>query len=818
MDDCIDVAVPLGVRKTFAYSVPQSLAGVIRPGMRVVVPFGRKLVSGYVIGPTRQLPGKDIRIRAIRSVLDPEPLLPADLVQTAMWIAEYYFTPPGTVFAALFPPGTKISGTESLSLTPAGKRLLETEARSDQLDAMERQLLQAVEQAGTAVPKRLAQQVGRDGFRRLVDRLIGRGLLQHQETLQRPRVQARTQLGIMALDQLPESAARLTAAQQRLASILEPGALMPLHEAMQRAGCSRGVAASLARKGLARIGTIRVDRSPEELSDSPPHRELVLTDAQRRVFERLLGLLDSSRPQRCLLHGVTGSGKTEIYLRLIAEVIRRGGQAMLLVPEIGLTPLLSRQVVSYLPGRVAILHSGMASGERFDQWHRIRSGHAPVVLGTRSAVFAPLDKLRLVIMDEEQDASYKQEEPPVYHAREVAWQRLQCSRGMLLIGSATPSVETFHAAANGEIEHLQLPERIEARPLPEVEVLDMSQEFQRHGRNQVLSQELQAQLEDSLARGEQAIILLNRRGYSRSMLCRSCGHVLHCPDCSVALTYHQEERKLICHYCGTQRGIPQRCERCEGSYIYFVGVGTEQLEEILRARFPHARIARVDRDSTRRRGTMRRILMEFSAGRLDILVGTQMLAKGHDFPNVTLVGVIAADVGLSFPDFRAGERTFQLLTQVAGRAGRGRVPGRVVIQSYYPGHYALTFAKRQDFAGFYAKEIEFRSMLGYPPFNELVQLIVTGVESTKVATLAGRVAAELRQTCRLPAFRPGVRILGPAPAPLEKIRGEYRYQILIKYAKNVDKSGLLRQAFERLAAKRASLKNVRVEVDPLSLL
>jgi len=814
----VQIAVALGVRRLFSYSVPPRLARRLGLGTRVVVPFGRKLVTGYVAGFSRVAPVQAVRMRAIRTVLDREPLVPSQLVRTALWTAEHYFSPPGAVLGSLFPAGTTVTGSETIRLTPRGQDALRSGTVPMDMEPGALSLLQTLADEGPAPWKEVERRRQDPGLASSMEGLAARGWIERVEELEKPRVRARSVLGIRPLAGEDAAAGKLTAAQRRLLSRLDPAAgQRPLRETLREAGCSSSVAENLARKGLAEIKPMAVDRLPLELSDAVVRGRPELTPAQQSALDRFQGLLDAGGARRGLLHGVTGSGKTEVYLRLMAEAVRRGDSAMLLVPEIGLTPLLSRIVASEFPQRVAVLHSGMSPGERFDQWQRIRSGRATVVLGTRSAVWAPLERLRVIILDEEQDGSYKQDESPHYHAREVAWQRLQNSGGVLLLGTATPSIETYHAAARGaDVAYAYLADRIRARPLPEVEIVDMSLEFQRHGKSAVVSAALQDELGARLDRREQAIVLLNRRGYSRALLCRSCGVSVSCPDCSVAMTYHRHDARLICHYCGAMKAPPERCPQCSGSYIYFLGVGTEQLEEILRGRFPTARIARVDRDTTRRRGALKKILVDFSERRLDVLVGTQILAKGHDFPDVTLVGVVAADAGLSFPDFRAAERTFQLLTQVAGRAGRGHIPGRVVIQAYYPDHYALAFARRQDYFGFYAREIEFRRLLGYPPFCDLVQIIVSGPADKKARTTADRLAAELRTICREQGS--GARTLGPAPAPLEKIRGAYRFQILIKSAPGTDRTGILREAFQRMAKRKLALKSVQVDVDPLSLM
>jgi primosomal protein N' (replication factor Y) len=463
----------------------------------------------------------------------------------------------------------------------------------------------------------------------------------------------------------------------------------------------------------------------------------------------------------------------------------------------------------------------MSAGERFDQWSRIREGASKVVVGTRSAVFAPLKDLRLIVIDEEQDSSYKQDESPCYHAREVAWHRARQSNGVLLAGSATPSIEMFYSASEEEHENARyfcLPERVESKPLPKVTIVDMTREFQRKGKYSIISSTLEDELRGCMERRDQAIILLNRRGFARTLLCRSCGHVFVCPDCSVSMTYHQQENRIICHYCGRDSDTPSGCENCGAEYIHYAGVGTEQLEGMLKTMFPQARIARLDRDTTRRRGVLRSTLFSFAERELDILVGTQMLAKGHDFPAVTMVGVVAGDSGLSFPDFRSAERTFQLLTQVAGRAGRGASPGHVVIQSYHPDNYALQFARKQDYAGFYEREIDFRRMMGYPPFRRLIQILISDPDHSKALAIAEKIARELKKIAEKydQAVRP--RILGPAAAPIEKLRGSYRFQILIKLHAGSRGAAIVQECFDALERHKASSIKIHVDVDPLSLL
>ena len=819
MNEIIDVAVPVGVRKTFAYSVPHELRERIAPGMRVLVPFGRKLMTGYVVGTLDKQQIGDFKLRAVRELLDPEAVTPPALVETALWVARHYFAPPGEVLRALFPAGTQVAGERKVALAPRTESLLSGGFRPPGLSAQEDAILDILALKQSLTLKELADRSGVRGVQVWIDSLATGGWIQVETSTEAPRIKAKEQLGIRCLETTSDAVASLTPAQKRLYDALgnsrEP---LMLQEILRAAGCTASIARVLERKGLVEIAPAKIQRVPPDLSESGSAPALILTASQKEIFDRILDLILQNKSHRCLLHGVTGSGKTEIYLRLIGEVVKRGETAMFLVPEIGLTPLLSRLVVSRFPGRVSLLHSGMSAGERFDQWNRIREGESKVVVGTRSAVFAPLNGLRLVVIDEEQDSSYKQDESPCYNAREVAWHRMQQSNGLLLLGSATPCIETYYEATRkGDGCYFHLPERIEARPMPRVTMVDMSAEFKVHGKNVVISTTLREELEGCMRRGEQAMVLLNRRGYARTLLCRGCGHVYTCPDCSVSMTYHQQENRLACHYCGQEREVPSLCVSCGGPYIHYAGIGTEQLETILQSMLPKARIARLDRDTARRRGTLRSVLFGFAERELDILVGTQILAKGHDFPDVTMVGVIAADAGLSFPDFRSAERTFQLLTQVAGRAGRGNAPGRVVIQSFYPDNYALHFAQKQDYGGFFEKEIEYRKLMGYPPFRSLIQVVVSDADDGRALRNAEKIAGAMKTHFEKMETKARPHILGPAAAPLEKLRGNYRMQILIKVRSGEDIMPALQDCFADLGHQKITSK-VHVDVDPLSLL
>jgi primosomal protein N' (replication factor Y) len=539
-----------------------------------------------------------------------------------------------------------------------------------------------------------------------------------------------------------------------------------------------------------------------------------LTAPQTSVLTQIEDQMNSGLYSAFLLHGVTGSGKTEIYMRAMSKALSLDRSAMMLVPEIALTPVFSRRLRARFGDQVAIFHSSLQKGERFDEWTRVKNGDARVVIGTRSAVFAPVKNLGLIVVDEEHESSYRQQESPYYNARDVAIVRAQKESATVVLGSATPSLESFHNASKGKYTLVNLPERIGARPMATAKIIDMRTVFARHGKPRVFSDELLEAIRETRERGEQSIILLNRRGYSSFILCRSCGETVQCPNCDVTLTYHRSERVIICHYCNHREAVPRVCPSCGKKYIYYVGEGTEQLEEMIRLLFPALRVARIDRDTTTRRKVFEQSLADFSAGRIDTLVGTQMLAKGHDFPNVTLVGVVSVDVGLALPDFRAAERTFQLITQVAGRAGRGDRPGRVLIQTYHPYHYALRHACAQDYETFYVEELRYRQNHAYPPFVALASLLVHGPDLGRVRNDS----LELRKHLDAANTERKCRVLGPAPAPLARLKGEHRFQLLIKSRSRKHLREIADAALKAAADGGMNLRTVNLEIDPVSIM
>jgi len=589
---------------------------------------------------------------------------------------------------------------------------------------------------------------------------------------------------------------------------------MRLQALLKTAAVSASTIKSLEKKALVEVYVDAIRRDPLSETLGVTATEHTLTSAQASVLTEIEKQIHNGSYAAFLLHGVTGSGKTEIYMRAMNKALSLGRSSMMLVPEIALTPVFSRRLRARFGDQVAIFHSSLQKGERFDEWTRVKNGDARVVIGTRSAVFAPVKNLGLIVVDEEHESSYRQQESPYYNARDVAIVRAQKASATVVLGSATPSLESFHNARKGKYTHVSLPERIGARPMATAKIIDMRTVFARHGKPRVFSDDVLEAIRETRERGEQSIILLNRRGYSSFILCRSCGETIQCPNCDVTLTYHRSERVIVCHYCNHREAVPRVCPSCGKKYIYYVGEGTEQIEEMLKLLFPSLRVARIDRDTTARRKVFEQSLADFSAGRIDTLVGTQMLAKGHDFPNVTLVGVVSVDAGLALPDFRSAERTFQLITQVAGRAGRGDRRGRVLIQTYHPYHYALRHACAQDYEGFYDEELRYRQNHSYPPFVALASFLVHGPDLGRVRNDS----LELRKQLDAVNRERKCRILGPAPAPLSRLKGEHRFQILIKSRSRKSLREIADAALKAAGDGGVNLRSVNLEIDPVSIM
>jgi primosomal protein N' (replication factor Y) len=827
----VRVAVPVPALDALTYSLPDG-APDAAPGTRVLVPLGKRILTGIVVetcpaaadphGTEPRAPSAERRTgepsapspqpRDVLDVLDSDPFLPDDILRLCAWVAEYYACGIGEAIATALPPRARIASERHARITDLGHARMLTE-RGPRRDVLER-LASGKPARVDLMGARARTVVGgleRDGLVAVAQPLKGSA-----SAFRTVRVAALTAQGHEAAATEEAAAALRLGDRQREAIRLLAGAPEGL-DTSDLAG--RGIAAAtlsrLAALGLIALSQRRVERQPfvsdEWLAEARP--PVTLTAEQDAALDRLRALAAEGF-STALLHGVTGSGKTEVYLRLADEVRRRGRGVLLLVPEIALTPAAAVIFRRAFGDRVAIQHSGLSDGERHDQWQRIRRGDVDVVVGTRSAVFAPVRSLGLVVVDEEHDGSYKQDESPRYHGRDVAVVRARMAGALAVLGSATPAMESSHNAETGRYTRITLERRVLDRPLAEVRIVDMREEYAAAGPGVVLSSPLCDALGARLDRGEQAIVLLNRRGYATAVFCRQCAATLECPNCSVSLTVHRAARRARCHYCNYSMAVPKACANCAGPYLEQAGFGTERVEADIVERFPQARVARVDRDTIRRRGAIAALLERFAAGGLDVLVGTQMIAKGHDFPRVTLVGVVSADVGLGLADFRAAERTFQLLTQVAGRAGRGEIRGEAIVQTLYPGHYSIRHACRQDYAAFYQDEIAFRRAMRYPPAVALINVVVKARTHAAAMEHAGDLVQALRGNAAA-GFAVPYRVLGPAQAPLSKLKGEHRAQFFLKGAHRTAMREALQAALDaRPDVKRRSI----VDVDPISVL
>ncbi len=809
-----NVALTVPLRTTFTYAVPEEMREHVQPGSRVLVPFRKKAMVGIVVEMTTEVP-EGTKIREIHKTLDLIPALTPKLLELGRWIASYYLAPVGEVFRAMLPPVTEISVKRQIVLTESGRTLaekLKDGTTLADLDGKEAEFLQrGLEKKGERTfGARSKVEIAPEALQRL-RRL---GYLEIRETMQGRK---RKMQHVVAWKGNIEPSAKLGEKEQRIRGLLEiERGPLPMPQLLKLAQVSRVLIERMLRDGLLEGWEEPIDpvEDPFDTGYTPPAH--TLNETQESAFNAIRARFELGEFGVQLLHGVTGSGKTEVYLRSVQDALARGKTAILLVPEIALTLWIGRQCRAWFGARfegVAVLHSALNDLERAQEWWRVRNGAARVVVGTRSAIFAPLENLGLVIVDEEQENSYKQEETPRYHGRDVAIVRAKLENALALLGSATPSLETYHHAVNGKYELLTMASRVENRNLAAVEIVDLRTDFQQTQEANPISQTLHAAIAECLSFQTQALVLINRRGYSWSVLCRSCGASVQCVNCSISMTYHKNRNRLECHYCGSIQTIPKACPKCESKYVYFFGEGSEHLEERLRKEFPVARIARLDRDTARTKQQYQETLGAFASGALDILVGTQMLAKGHDFQRVTLVGVISADSSLSLPDFRAAERTFQLLTQVAGRAGRGELPGRVLIQTYYPEHYAVQDAVRQDYVSFYERELHFRRMMMYPPFTSLANVIVRNANLENAIRWSRRLSEYFTSQSGK-----GVRILGPASAPLARLKKEHRYQFLLKSPKKSVLTKILRGALAFCDANEIPGTAVLVDMDPLSLL
>src|SRR6266403_366618 len=820
-----DVALAVPLDMVFTYAIPPGMEPVV--GGRVLVPFRQQRMSGIVVELHDRPP--QVRTKKVLEALDLSPVLDEQLLKLGKWIADYYLAPLGEVFRTMLPLSAEFKRAITYRTTDDGQMALHLAGmsgsparskRTPEQQLVEFRVLDHLAERESVQEERLR------GATRVAKALLA-GMVRKKwiarEDVSAARdatrmVKVAVLVGAEAPPPLDGSETRpytgkLNDNQRALIDALAAsGGKVPV-EALRGLAVPRTTLSTLVRRGLVQLEDEPQDFAVSRIKLRRPKVDFELSSAQKEALRKIHVGVEAGKFSGMLLHGVTGSGKTAVYLAAMREVLEQGKSSILLVPEIGLTPAVAADLHQVFGDEVAILHSALTDAERAEQWHRIKRGEARVVVGTRSAVFAPVSELALIIVDEEQDSSYKQEETPRYHARDVAVMRAKMAGAVVVLGSATPSLESYYNAKKNKYSLLELPDRVEQRPLPEVEILDMRQEFQETGQEQVISRKLAEEIRERLGKKEQVMVLLNRRGYSPVVLCRACGKTLQCTNCAVSMTHHKHERKMECHYCGHVTHIPEKCANCGSDYVYFVGTGSEKLEELLHGMFPQARIGRLDRDTVRGREDVERALNALNEGALDMLVGTQMIAKGHDIHGVTLVGVVGADMALGLPDFRAAERTFQLLTQVAGRAGRGQSPGKVVLQTYFQEHYAVQFAARHDFAGFYEKELQFRAWMHYPPYSAIANVLIRSEKLDDALTWSGELGRWFEKT-----RHEGIRVLGPAAAPITRLKRDYRYHFILKSPSREKMNRLLRAMLAEAAARKIPRTQVIVDVDAVWLM
>jgi primosomal protein N' (replication factor Y) len=807
MKEIVEVAVGLPVSKTFHYRIPDKMKGYLQVGMRVLVPFKERKVTGFALDLLDHPPqGIEEKLREVDDLLDDVPLIDPQMLRFCRWISNYYLYPLGEVIKTGLPPGLQLKSELILSLAQEGIDGLSKGG----LEPNQERVLIEIGKFGKVALRKILKIFPEEVSRSQLLLWKRKGLLNIDAEVEDKEVKPKFEK--MVQHRGSEAVRPLSKKQTEILKWIEEKGEVPYSELSKKFKSPSKAIQSLHVSGLIAISFKEVLRDLSARPELKAYPKPELTSHQEIVLREILKGLHSKRFSPFLLHGVTGSGKTEIYLRAIEEVLNQGREAIVLVPEISLTPQLLSRFKDRFGENLSLLHSGLGRGERYDQWRRIWKGEVKIALGARSAIFAPFKKVGIIVVDEEHEPSYKQEEKLKYHARDLAVVRAKQDEATLLLGSATPSLESFYNAEKGKFHLLSLPERIEGKPLPRVEVVDMK------GGGDLLSEKVKVALQKNVKEKKQSLLFLNRRGFANFILCPDCGLTFKCPNCSVTLTYHLQDRSLQCHYCDYQIPAPADCPQCQGHHLRGMGIGTERLEQEINQLFPEAQVGRMDRDTTSRRRAHQQILLGLESGKIDILVGTQMIVKGHDFPNVTFVGVVSADTSLHFPDFRSSERTFQLLTQVAGRAGRGEVLGEVIIQTFNPDHYSILKAKDHDFIGFYQEECQFRKALDYPPFSRLINFRLTGNSEKGTETMAEELG-KVGRTLLKKKYLKGMEILGPSAAPFTKMKGKFRWQMLVKGKS----SQLLHRFAQELGAHMEAQTKGRgvhldIDVDPIFIL
>jgi primosomal protein N' (replication factor Y) (superfamily II helicase) len=825
-----DVALPVPLDQTFTYAVDGVVPVV---GARVLVPFSGQRLMGVVVRVHEDAPVEEFEIKPVQQVLDDAALLPEELMKLAGWIAQYYVAPLGEVLRGMLPLAAEVKRHFSYRIADQGRKVLyegamKGSSRRSKLTVEEQNreysVLNYLEGGEAAKMSALRSATGAN--KGLLEGMVRKKWLVREVVAEERDARRLERVAVLVAEaRLPKLNENQTAILAELAAVGGRMRVRDLRLSLTRAGVPESTLGTLVKRGL-----VVVEEVAEEFhlggvgAQGKKHaHEHALNEAQMEALGTIAAAMEKGGFRPHLLYGITGSGKTSVYFAAMRRALDAGKSALLLVPEIGLTPAMAGQMVAAFGGEVALLHSQLTPDERAEQWHRIRRGEARIVVGTRSAVFAPMVDLGLIIVDEEHDSSYKQEETPRYHGRDVAVMRAKFNEAVVVLGSATPSLESWANAEKGRYARVEMRARVADRPMPLTELVDMREEFRETGQEQIFSRKLIEETQATLDRGEQVILLLNRRGYSSTVLCRSCGEKIECENCAVSMTYHkpvsgndaiaQPGQRLECHYCGSRRSVPKACPKCESEHLYFLGAGSQQGEERLQELFPTARIGRMDRDTVRGRSDMERLLARLHGGEINLLVGTQMIAKGHDIHGVTLVGVIGADFALGLPDFRAAERVFQLLTQVSGRAGRGNLIGKVLVQTYHPEHYAIQFAAKHDYPGFVAKEMQYRRWMHYPPFAVLANVVIQS-EKLEEATAWAATLGRWFQKARLDK----VRVLGPAAAPIVKLKRIYRFHFVLKAERRQTLGETLRAMLAYAETQGIARRNLVVDVDAVHLM
>jgi primosomal protein N' (replication factor Y) len=821
-----EIAFPISLKKTFTYSIPENLKEKIKPGQRALVPFGRDKKSGFVV---KVSPISDIRkAKEVLDLIDEEPVISPEILELTRWVSDYYYASWGECLKAALPPELQVRTL--LWVHKKESPVLEYEDKKTKLSLKEKKILDILENKSPQKISSLEKKLGSKGIYSALRSLEQKGKVELYYELSKPKSNIKYEKVFSLKGDSAEERKLLetyiqsaTGKSPKEASVLEllknEKREFPLKEMNQRINGVSRILDRLEKKGLIRSFYKEKLREPLWGMDIESAQEFSLNQEQKTALETLEKALSENRCNPFLLYGVTGSGKTQIYIEIIKKVLEKGKTALVLVPEISLTPQIITRFKKVFGEKVGSYHSSLSPGERFDAWRGIKGGRIRVVVGTRSAIFSPLSNLGVIVVDEEQDYSYKQKEPdPKYNARDLALVRGKINKALVVLGSATPSLESFYNAEKGKYRLLQLTQRVDKKLLPQVKITNLKEE-RKKGNYSVFSDELSSELKRKMEKGEQAILFLNRRGFSNFIKCEECGYIFRCPHCDISLNFHRTDFSLRCHYCNYKVQASPVCPECSGNRLTHKGIGTQRIEEEIKKLLPEISIRRMDQDTTYRKDSHWEILKDFASKDFSLLLGTQMVTKGLDFPDVTLVGVILADASLDFPDFRARERTFQLLTQVAGRAGRGKSGGEVILQTYYPEDWTIKLSAEQNFLDFYQKEIKEREELFYPPYSRLILIRFQGKDEKKVQKIAEDFGVELSSTLKSKGYSlKSNQILGPAPAPLPKIKDDYRFQILIK---TKDVRALTQKIGSILEkSKSGNYPGIKIflEVDPLEIM